>query len=143
MSVRAAIAYGLSILCSYTKLYPIRYVKARRIMLFKINRHDNKTSNSGVSEKHIKEQDFNIFAGFGAVVFLGVHRRIYIHKCLFHKDVLIFPTFLFHESLKDISYIRGDFCITAVSCFSYANTINHNAGFLQNALAAHASENAG
>ena len=30
-----------------------------------------------------------------------------------------------------------------VSYFLYGNIINHNVGFLQNALAAHASENAG
>ena len=56
----------------------------------------------------MKEQDFNIFVVYEAVVFQDARHRIYTHKCLSYKAVLIFPASPYLEASRGTSDIQGD-----------------------------------
>ena len=75
----------------------------------------------------MKEQDFNIFVVFEAVVFQDAHHRIYTHKCLSHKAVLIFPASPYLEASKDTFGIQGDSGIKQASCVCCENKEVRNA----------------
>lgn len=55
---------------------------------------------------------------FEAVVFQDAHHRIYTHKCLSHKAVLIFPASPYLEASKDTFGIQGDSGISKLLVFA-------------------------
>ena len=75
----------------------------------------------------MKELTFNIFAVSEAVVFQDAHPRIYTHKCLSHKAVLIFPASPYLEASKDTFGIQGDSGIKQASCVCCENKEVRNA----------------